>query len=142
FGNAGDDILRGGTGNDLIGGGAGIDRALFSGLYTDYSYIINVANTSDAVAGVTLVGPDGKDIVMSDVEYIGFDNSSGVVMDVAQSVRYGTAIFVSDGVGKVGSSAPTITGTTANDILTGTSVANQTLLGLAGNDVLDGGGGT
>ncbi|MBU3556003.1 hypothetical protein ICN31_10665, partial [Polynucleobacter sp. UB-Piko-W3] len=37
---------------------------------------------------------------------------------------------------------PTITGTTANDILTGTSVANQTLLGLAGNDVLDGGGGT
>ncbi|MBU3556001.1 calcium-binding protein, partial [Polynucleobacter sp. UB-Piko-W3] len=36
FGNAGDDILRGGTGNDLIGGGAGIDRALFSGLYTDY----------------------------------------------------------------------------------------------------------
>lgn len=141
-GSAGDDILRGGLGNDLISGGAGTDRALFSGLYTDYSYIINTANTSDAFAGVTLVGSDGKDIVKSDVEYIAFDNSSGLVMDVAQSARYGTAIFVSDGIGNVGSSNPTLTGTTGNDILTGTSVANQTLLGLAGNDVLDGGGGT
>ena len=141
-GNAGDDILRGGLGNDLISGGAGTDRALFSGLYTDYSYVINTANTSDTYAGVTLVGADGKDIVKSDVEYIAFDNSSGVVMDVVKSVQYGTAIFVSDGVGHVGVSDPTITGTTANDILTGSSVANQTLIGLAGNDVLDGGGGT
>ncbi|WP_353427884.1 hypothetical protein NHB34_01870 [Polynucleobacter sp. MWH-UH19D] len=142
IGNAGDDILRGGKGNDLISGGAGTDRALFAGLYTDYSYVINTANTSDAYAGVTLTGVDGKDVVKSDVEYISFDNSSGLVLDVAQSVRYGTAIFVSDGIGNVGSSNPTITGTTANDILTGTSVANQTLIGLSGNDVLDGGGGT
>ena len=142
IGNTSDDILRGGKDNDLISGGAGTDRAVFSGLYTDYNYIINTENTSDSFAGVTLTGTDGKDIVKSDVEYIAFDNSSGVVMDVAQSVRYGTAIFVSDGVGNIGISSPTITGTASNDILTGTSVANQTLLGLAGNDVLDGGGGT
>lgn len=142
IGNAGDDILRGGLGNDLISGGAGTDRAVFSGLYTDYGFVINVADSSDSYAGVTMSGADGKDIIKSDVEYIAFDNSSGVVMDVVQSVRYGTAIFVSDGIIRDGSPNPTITGTTANDILTGTSVANQTLLGLAGNDVLDGGGGT
>jgi uncharacterized delta-60 repeat protein len=142
YGSHGDDVLRGGSGNDLISGGAGVDRALFSGLYTNYSYEINRADSSGAFAGVTITGSDGRDIVQSTVEYIAFDNSSGVVMDVQQSIRYGTAIFVSDGIERDGSSSLTITGSASNDILTGTSVANQTLIGLAGNDVLDGGGGT
>ncbi|WP_304609452.1 calcium-binding protein, partial [Polynucleobacter sp. MWH-HuK1] len=142
YGAAGDDILRGGAGNDLISGGAGTDRALFSGLYTSYGFIINTADTSGALKGITLTGADGIDIVRDSVEYIAFDNTSGVVMDVKQSIQYGTAIFVSDGIGNVGSSSLTITGSATNDILTGSSVANQTLLGLAGNDVLDGAGGT
>ncbi|MBU3556004.1 hypothetical protein ICN31_10670, partial [Polynucleobacter sp. UB-Piko-W3] len=140
FGNAGDDILRGGTGNDLIGGGAGIDRALFSGLYTDYSFVVNSADSSGMLAGITLSGTDGLDIVASGVEFIRFDSSPNYDIDVVQSIKYGT-IVLAQGNGNFLPN-PTITGTTANDILTGTSVANQTLLGLAGNDVLDGGGGT
>ena len=140
YGGIGDDILRGGAGNDFIDGGAGTDRALFKGSYTDYSYTFHATNGSGYQAGVTLTGTDGTDVVTSTVEYLGFDNSNGLVLDLAASMRYGTAVFVSDGVGATLNTNATITGTNANDILTG-APNNQTLIGLAGNDILDGGGG-
>ena len=142
IGGAGADILRGGKGNDYIDGGAGADRAIFSGAYSDYTFTIhNASDSSGVLAGITLTGTDGVDVVSGNTEYIAFDGTSGVVLDVIQTMKYGTTVYVNDGTGIIQSSNPTITGSSANDILTGSPTANQTLLGLAGNDVLDGGGG-
>ena len=153
LGSSADDTLIGGKGNDLIRGGNGsADIALATGAYTDYSFVVNTASSGlatvvDSISrteverGITMVGADGTDIIGADVEQIGFSGSAGIYLDMAKSLQYGTAIFNNGVSDNGGDSRTIITGTSVADVLLGSNlVNNQTLIGLAGNDVLDGGG--
>jgi len=70
FGDEGNDILYGEIGNDYIHGGEGIDRAIFSGNFSDYSIVYNPEYTRVQ----DNVGMDGADNVYSDVESIVFND--------------------------------------------------------------------
>jgi Ca2+-binding RTX toxin-like protein len=143
-GGDGNDTLRGGIGNDYIDGGAGTaDVARLSGVYTAYTATVNTVNGT-----ITMTGADGTDIIrggknstdFTGTEFVQFDGSNDISLDVAKTLQYGQAIYVGDITG-AGNPSPTITGTNSNDFLVGTAAVGQTLLGLDGNDVLDGAGG-
>lgn len=64
-GLGGNDILDGGSGNDSLDGGANDDTAVFTGNLASYTL------TDRGVGGVTVVGPDGSDLVKN-VEHLRF----------------------------------------------------------------------
>ena len=72
MGLGGNDILIGRGGNDILDGGDGIDRAVFSGLVSAYSFLVS--------GGVVTVhantGTDGTDTVRN-VEFFRFSNGAG-----------------------------------------------------------------
>ena len=69
FGDAGDDTLSGGAGNDTLDGGDGADRAVFTGLFSEY--IIIQTGFSSYTIEDKVPGRDGKDVV-SNVELFQF----------------------------------------------------------------------
>ena len=69
FGDAGDDTLSGGAGNDTLDGGDGTDRAVFTGLFSEY--IIIQTGISSYTIEDKVPGRDGKDVV-SNVELFQF----------------------------------------------------------------------
>lgn len=131
-GGDGNDSLDGGTGNDLLSGDGGTD-VLFGGDGTD-----------------TLIGGLGSDAIDGGE---GFDVASYAdqTLSVTVTLGEGTAIGTAAGAaaGDILTNLEGLTGSSANDALTGNSVANRlaggtgddTLSGLGGRDVLDGGGG-
>jgi len=104
IGGAGDDKLEGGAGDDQLDGGAGFDRAIFSGLRSQYTI-----STSGGVTTVT--GPDGTDVLVN-VEQLKFDNG----------------LFNLGGY-----PANVVTGSSKADGLTG-SAGGDTFYGLGGDD--------
>lgn len=79
---AGDDIVIGGLGDDLLNGGYGYDAAIFSAPLSQYS----LTPTSN---GVTLVGPDGNDVLV-DVEYGLFGSNLYALDTQPTGMTYGT----------------------------------------------------
>ncbi|MGQ3076257.1 MAG: calcium-binding protein, partial [Ferrovibrionaceae bacterium] len=115
----GNDTLIGGAGNDTLIGGfisggisqsSGLDRAVFSGVSTDYQ--ITVSGDTITVTDLnTADGDDGTDVLYG-IEQLAFSNTT--------------------------LSYQTITGTSGNDNLTGTS-RDESISGGDGNDTIDGG---
>src|SRR4051794_20089326 len=68
FGNSANNVLRGGSGNDTLDGGAGIDTAVFSGLRSAYSIVLNGQI-------VTVSGPDGTD-TLTKIEQLAFSDQT------------------------------------------------------------------
>jgi len=80
YGGDGNDTITGSTGNDSIYGGKGTDTAKFSGAYSDYSITAvnatDIFNSTAALTGYTVSGPDGQDFVSVDVEYLYFSTNA------------------------------------------------------------------
>jgi len=74
IGNAADNMLTGGAGNDVLDGGAGADIAVFSGLQSNYSIILN-ADGSWTITDLRGGSPDGID-KLSNIELAKFVDST------------------------------------------------------------------
>lgn len=130
-GGAGSDTLRGSGGNDRLDGGEGDDFAVFSGLRSAYSWIIDGDTT-------TVTGPDGIDTLVG-IELLSF-------ADELVSLT-GRGINVQGSGGN-----DTIIGCELDDVLDGGAVpwlwemqgstdnGEDRIFGLGGNDILTGGG--
>ena len=70
-GKSGANVLTGGAGNDTIDGGAGIDRAIFSGLHTDY--VVTRQGDGSVVVLDTRFNQDGTD-VLRNIEILQFQD--------------------------------------------------------------------
>lgn len=115
-----DDYIVAGLGNDTIEGGAGIDTAAFSGSIRSYTI------SSAPGGGVSVVGPDGSD-VLTGVERIQFDDG---IFVLASGYRY-----------FVGSLTPdTLFGSSGSDEIQGLA-GDDIIRGNLGNDIIDGGEG-
>lgn len=68
-GGTGNDTLTGGAGNDTIAGGIGTDTAVFGKASTAYTI-------TQVGSNIRVVGPDGTDLVMGDVESLKFANGT------------------------------------------------------------------
>lgn len=109
-GTSANDVLRGNGGNDTLNGGAGDDTAIFSGLFSAYSF----NELTGGRLGVT--GADGIDILDS-IENLRFDNTTvrradlgGTGgSDVTPPVSPTASVSTSGGV--VASNQPLISGT-------------------------------
>ncbi|GAB6051514.1 hypothetical protein JCM17960_03340 [Magnetospira thiophila] len=113
-GGAGDDVLIGGSASDNIDGGAGTDRAIFSGNQADYTI-------SHSEGVYTISGADGTDFV-SNVEIFQFDDGN-IASYLAGQTRVGA----------------NLTGTAGNDTLTDANFAQSVMVGLGGDDTINGG---
>ena len=71
YGGDGKDLLDGGAGNDVLDGGAGIDRALFTGLRSDYSITRSQASAAVTVLDNRGAAGDGRD-TLTNVERVTF----------------------------------------------------------------------
>ena len=105
-GTAAADTLRGDGGNDILNGGAGIDTAIFSGLYSSYSF-------AEASAGrLSISGADGTDLLDS-IEFLRFADQTvpraGLGSTDVTPPALATASVASSGGGLV-ANQPTITG--------------------------------
>ncbi len=126
LGDAGNDLLEGGNGNDVLQGGAGNDT-LIGGAGTDtlqggsgndtYRLAEAAGDSNDIIAG----SDPGTDTVEVD-----FDYALGVHQE---------------NITLYGSSGHRAQGNDVANVLLGTNHAGDHLLGLDGNDVLDGGAG-
>lgn len=133
-GGAGNDTLNGGLGNDTLAGGTGVDFAYYSGAYADYAITLGSASlitppaTTAAATPVVLVTntKTGEvDTLRTDVEYLRFTDSAGVV----------TMAYIGRFVNSAGPITLSIQGGSGNDYLSGTSTTGF-LNGAEGNDVL------
>ena len=114
-GSTGDDLIAGGGGTDTIDGGEGVDTNDFSNIN------VNAPDPAFPGAGVTVeLNADGT----GTAQYVG-----GGVAGGPQITEEFTGI-------------ENIIGTVNNDVIIANGAAPNTLLGLAGDDVLAGGGGT
>jgi len=80
---SGADTLRGGAGNDTLDGGAGRDTAVFSGSRAAYSV---------GVAGATISGPEGSDVLVN-IERLQFSDDS-LAFDLGAGQSAGNTIRV------------------------------------------------
>jgi Ca2+-binding RTX toxin-like protein len=123
-GGADDDSLTGAGGNDTINGGDGTDTAVFSGNRSAYTITVS--------GGVsTVVGPDGTDTV-TNVERLQF--ADGLFDAAGAPIQSGGPINGTSG-------ADTLNGTSGGDVINGLD-GNDIINGGAGNDTIDGGAGT
>jgi len=96
FGDAGDDTLSGGAGNDTLDGGDGTDRAVFTGLFSEY-IIVQTGISSYSIED-KVPGRDGKDVV-SNVELFQFaDFPDGTTDIIAPTVVTFTPADAATGV--------------------------------------------
>ncbi len=121
-GGADDDSLTGAGGNDTINGGDGTDTAVFSGNRSTYTITV-----SGGVSTVT--GADGTDTV-TNVERLQFADG---LFDAAGAPLTGGPINGTSG-------ADTLNGTDGADVINGLG-GNDIINGGAGNDTIDGGDG-
>lgn len=119
-GGVGNDTFTGGAGNDLLNGGGGTNTAVYSGAPSSYSFVLN-ADGSVTVTDLRAGSPDGTDTNVN-----------------IQTYRLGTLTLAQAQLPYA-----IVNGTTGNDTLTGSNVANsgQTIMGLGGNDTLTAGTG-
>ena len=123
-GGADDDSLTGAGGNDTINGGDGTDTAVFTGNRSTYTITVS--------GGVsTVVGPDGTDTV-TNVERLQF--ADGLYDAAGAPIQSGGPINGTSG-------ADTLNGTSGADVINGLD-GNDIINGGAGNDTIDGGAGT
>ncbi|MEM8798735.1 MAG: tandem-95 repeat protein [Pseudomonadota bacterium] len=123
-GNNDDDIVSGGAGNDTLDGGSGTDTAVFDGVSSNFSFLMN----ADGDATVTdTIGSGGTD-TLSDIETLSFDNQS-------YNLVLGTNGDDMDGLG-----GTTIETTAADDIVIAGGGSDR-IRGSEGADVIVGTGG-
>ncbi len=115
-GNVGDDLLIGGTGNDRLDGGAGNDQ--MSGGAGNDTYVVDTATDT-----VTELAGQGLDTIEAELGKFSLSDKNG------SNIENLTFIGAGDFTG---------TGNSLDNGITG-GVGNDTLRGLDGNDVLDGG---
>ena len=112
-GNSGNNVLDGEDGNDILDGGAGNDTADFDGTSGSYAFTLNALGQ---LVVTDTVGNDGADTLIG-IENIAFtDATFGLVVGTATN-------------------DPALNGPSGTG-------GSQLVLGLAGNDTLNGGGGT
>jgi Ca2+-binding RTX toxin-like protein len=123
-GGAGNDTLTGGLGDDTIDGGAGTDTAVFSGIFGDYI-------VSSGATGVTVVGPDGNDL-LNNIELLAFDDQ---IFTVVQGTAGNDTLSGSAGDDALfgGAGTDSIAGGTGDDLIDGGQGAD-TMAGGSGND--------
>ncbi|WGT66629.1 putative Ig domain-containing protein [Variovorax paradoxus] len=123
-GNAGNDQLDGGAGNDVLVGGAGNDRLdgnlgadeLSGGAGDDEYHVDNVGDV------VSEAQDEGRDGVFTGINYV-----LGEDLEDLRILQ--------------GSQATHATGNGADNAIVGNNILGSTLLGMAGNDIIDGGAG-
>ncbi|MEM8872833.1 MAG: putative Ig domain-containing protein [Planctomycetota bacterium] len=114
------DTLVGLAGDDTLIGGDGADVANYSGNYRDYAITDNGDGT------FTVDGPDGTDLVHTDVETLAFDDGTFTTVDKTFRGTAGNDTLIGSGDGD------TIAADDGDDLITGG----------AGDDSITGGGGT
>jgi parallel beta-helix repeat protein len=164
-GAGGNDRLTGGAGVDALTGGSGTDTFVYSSRLDSYRNVTSATVASDSIkdftssdridlsaAGITGLG-DGKGTTVSvalssdaSKTYIKsfVADSAGQRLEISlvgnQIANLTASKFIFAGTEPNPPTAPTLTGTSANDTLTGTA-AGELILGLGGSDTLKGGGG-
>ena len=122
----GDDVVGGGAGNDYLSGGAGTDAAVYTGVSSSFTFVVN----DDGTVQITdLVGNNGSD-TLSSIERVTFEDGS---FDLASLLPPLDPYTGNSGNNK-------ITGNSGSNIIHGLG-GNDTLKGLGGNDALYGGDG-
>ena len=123
-GGAGDDVLLGGIGADQLNGGGGADRldggqgadAMTGGVGDDEYHVDDADDTVSESQG------EGRDVVFTGIDYVLAEN--------IEDLRI-----------RQGSQATHATGNAADNTIVGNNILGSTLLGMAGNDIIDGGAG-
>ena len=127
FGGDGNDSITGLTGNDSIYGGKGTDTAKFSGAYSDFK-ITALYETQNfltgQLTGYQVTGPDGTDMISSDVEYVSFngDSSTYLLSTVVATTTVTVGKSLTYSAGK-----DVISGTTGNDTIDGGADADTVI---------------
>lgn len=123
-GGAGDDVLLGSAGADQLNGGQGADRldgghgadAMAGGSGDDAYYVDGAGDSVDEAP------EEGRDIVFTGIDYVLAENIED--LHILQ-----------------GSQATHATGNAAGNTIVGNNILGSMLLGMAGNDIIDGGAG-
>jgi len=132
IGNAGINLLTGGTGNDYLDGGAGLD-VMIGGTGND-SYVVD--NTQDVVSEAP---SGGTDTVLSWITYsLTPGNPAGDPAPTTTDVENLTLLGTANINGTANNNGNALTGNTGSNILTGGTGAD-TLYGGGGADTLIGG---
>jgi len=127
FGGDGNDTITGLAGNDNIYGGKGTDTAKFSGSYSDFK-ITALYETQNfltgQLTGYQVTGPDGTDMISSDVEYVFFngDSSTYLLSTVVATTTVTVGKSLTYSAGK-----DVISGTTGNDTIDGGADADTVI---------------
>ena len=125
FAGAGDDTLDGGTGNNALNGGDGTDTADYSDFdSSDASFALNLD-------GNIVVRIDGRQDVLTDIEFLAFDD---VTVDAADILSTAPTIIIGDDDDNV------LDGTELGELILGLD-GDDTLNGLGGDDTIFGGSG-